>query len=322
MAAEGSGSLIRPMLATAGALPLDDSDWAFEMKWDGVRAIVYLDEERVSLYSRNDRNVSVSYPELAPIGAQVEGRVVLDGEIVALDSAGRPDFGRLQRRMHVADPVAAGRLAAEVPVVFLAFDLLQIGAVPVLDQPYRDRRELLDRLALDGPAWQTPPVFEGSGAEAVAASQAQQLEGVVAKRLSSPYRPGVRSREWTKVKNLRMQEVLIGGWRPGEGRRSGTIGALLMGVPGPNGLDFAGRVGTGFTDAVLADLLDRLESLSSPQPPFGAVLPTVERRGAQWVRPELVGEVEYSERTADGRLRHPVWRGLRPDKAPSDVVWE
>jgi bifunctional non-homologous end joining protein LigD len=318
----GVVDLIRPMLATAGDLPREPAGWAFEMKWDGVRAIVYFDDGAVRLYSRNDRDVSVSYPELQSMGDDVSGRAVLDGEIVALDASGRPSFGTLQQRMHVADPVAARRLAGEVPAIFFAFDLLQLGDVPLLEQTYVERRELLERLGLDGPSWQTPPVFEGGASAAMAASHAARLEGVVAKRLTSRYRPGARSRDWIKVKNLRTQEVVIGGWRSGEGRRSGTVGALLMGVPEPDGLGYAGKVGTGFTDAMLVDLQHRLEAIAIGSTPFSTEVPRPDARAANWVRPLLVGEVAYGERTGDGRLRHPVWRGLRPDKSPEDVGWE
>ena len=313
--------LIRPMLATAGVLPPDDGGWAYEMKWDGVRAIVYIDDG-MRLYSRNNRDVTVSYPELTGLAEALGAPAVLDGEIVALEGQGRPSFGLLQRRMHVGDAQVAHRLSIEVPAVFLAFDLLRLGDASLLDQPYRDRRELLDRLEVDGAAWQTPPALHGDGADALRASRDQRLEGVVAKRLSSRYLPGVRSREWIKIKNLHTQEVVIGGWRRGEGRRAGTVGALLMGVPDGGGVQFVGRVGTGFTDAVLADLAERLERLASTTSPFAQALPRVEAKDAKWVRPVLVGEVEFSERTADGRLRHPVWRGLRPDKEPGDVVWE
>lgn len=313
------------MLAKTGPLP-HGAGWAYEMKWDGVRAIVYLDPARdgdgVRLFSRNDRDVSVSYPELGAMARAIGTPAVLDAEIVALDPHGRPSFGLLQRRMHVTDRAVARRLTNEVPAVLLVFDLLRLGDTLLLEQPYRDRRELLERLDIDTAHWQTPPAFHGDADEAMAASRAQQLEGVVAKRLHSTYRPGVRTSDWTKVKNLRTQEVVIGGWRVGDGRRSGTVGALLMGVPETAGLRFAGRVGTGFSDATLSDLQTRLERLAQSVSPFADDLPRIESRDAHWVRPALVGEVEYSERTADGRLRHPVWRGLRPDKNPADVVWE
>ena len=315
--------LIRPMLAVAGALPTRDDDWAYEMKWDGVRAVAYLGDDAVRLFSRNDRDISVSYPELTAMAGPAGGpALVLDGEIVAFDQHGRPSFGRLQQRMHVADRAAAAQLSRSVPAVFLAFDLLRIDAHVLTGQPYVQRRELLERLEIDGPSWHTPPAFDGSAADAFAASREQGLEGVVAKRLDSVYRPGVRSSEWTKVKIIHTQEVVIGGWRPGQGRRADTIGSLLMGIPGPDGLTYVGHVGTGFTQAFLADLSRRLRALRTDRSPFAAELPRADSRDAQWVRPQLVGEVAFSERTADDRLRHPSWRGLRPDKAVADVVPE
>lgn len=311
------------MLAVAGTLPTDDADWGYEMKWDGVRAVVYLDRAAVRIFSRNDRDVTVSYPELAGMADAFAGQeLVLDGEIVAFDQHGRPSFGRLQQRMHVADASTAAQLSRTVPAVFLAFDLLRMDGHLITGQPYAQRRELLEHLDVDGPSWHTPPVFEGSAADALAASQEQGLEGVLAKRLDSVYRPGARSSEWTKVKNIHTQEVVIGGWRPGQGRRTDTIGSLLMGIPGPDGLAYVGHVGTGFTQAVLAELSTRLAKLAADQSPFSQPLPRADARDAQWVRPRLVGEVAFSERTADNRLRHPSWRGLRPDKDAADVVPE
>jgi bifunctional non-homologous end joining protein LigD len=318
-----SPELIRPMLAVAGALPTNAAEWGYEMKWDGVRAVIYLDRATVRIYSRNDRDVSVSYPELAGLAEAFDGQeLVLDGEIVAFDQHGRPNFGRLQQRMHIAEAATAAQLSRTVPAVFLAFDLLRMDGHVLTGQPYVQRRELLERLDVEGPSWHTPPVFHGSAADALAASQVQGLEGVLAKRLDSVYRPGARSSEWTKVKNIHTQEVVIGGWRPGQGRRTDTIGSLLMGIPGPNGLTYVGHVGTGFTQSVLADLSTRLGQLRATQSPFSQQLPRADARDAQWVRPALVGEVAFSERTADNRLRHPSWRGLRPDKAAEDVVPE
>lgn len=316
---------IEPMLATSGPLPAarDAAAWAYEMKWDGVRAVIHVDGGRVRIMSRNDRDVSVSYPELRGLGEQLGStQAVLDGEIVSFDDDGRPSFGRLQQRMHVANAAQARRLAGSVPAVFLAFDLLHLDGTSLLDRPYEQRRELLERLELDGPAWQTPPAFQGDGAQAVRASREQQLEGVVAKRLTSAYRPGRRSLDWVKVKNIRTQEVVIGGWRPGQGRRTGTVGSLLMGLPGDGGLRYCGHVGTGFTAAMLDDLAGRLAQLERKTSPFDAELPRADSRDAHWVRAKLVGEVAFTEWTGDHRLRHPSWRGLRPDKAPDEVVRE
>jgi len=315
--------MIAPMLARPGALPAQDGRWAYELKWDGVRAVGYVDDGGLRLMTRNDQDVSAAYPEVAALSASLGGRpCVLDGELVALDDRGVPSFGALQRRMHVRDPGQVRRLVAQVPVTYLLFDLLRLDGADLLDRPWRGRRELLESLELQGPAWSTPPTFLGDGAEVLAASKQQGLEGVVAKRVDAPYEPGRRSDSWIKVKNLRTQEVLIGGWQPGAGRRSGGIGSLLLGVPGPSGLEYAGHVGTGFTAAMLADLGDLLRPLGQEASPFATPVPRPQVRDARWVAPRLVGEVVFTEWTSDGRLRHPAWRGLRPDKSPSEVVRE
>jgi len=287
-----------------------------------VRAVAYVDRGTVRLLTRNDRDVTATYPELRGLGEALgEVRAVLDGEIVAFDGSGRPSFGELQQRMHVQRPSAA--LRARVPVSYLAFDLLHVSGRSLLDAPYDERRAALETLGLDGPHWATPPAFEGDGAAAVDVSRAQGLEGVLAKRRDSRYEPGRRSRSWVKVKHLRTREVVVGGWRPGEGRRSGGIGSLLLGVPDDSGrLVYAGHVGTGFTDRVLDELWAALRPLSRKTSPFADELPRAHARDAQWVTPKLVGEVVFTEWTRDGRLRHPVWRGLRPDKSPAEVVRE
>ncbi len=314
---------ITPMLATLGELPSDEAQWAFEMKWDGVRALVAVEGGRITISSRNDRDVTVSYPELRALGEQLGStQALLDGEIVSFDDDGRPSFGRLQRRMHVASAAQARRLADSAPVAYLIFDLLHLDGRSLLDLPYPQRREFLEDLDLNGICWQTPPAFEGDGAGAVDASRQQGLEGVVAKRLTSRYRPGRRSPDWVKVKNIRTQEVIVGGWSPGKGRRSGTVGALLLGIPGESGLGYVGQVGTGFTDAMLDDLAARFARLARKTSPFDPPVPRADARDARWVTPRLVGEVAFTEWTGDGRLRHPSWRGLRPDKSPNDVVRE
>jgi bifunctional non-homologous end joining protein LigD len=314
---------VKPMLATLDQLPTDDSKWAYEMKWDGVRALVAVEGGRITITSRNDNDVTVSYPELRGLGEQLgTTEVLLDGEIVSFDDAGRPSFERLQQRMHISTAAAARRLAERVPAVYLIFDLLHLDGRSLLDLPYTQRRSLLDELGLAGPSWQTPPVFEGDGASAVLASRQQGLEGVLAKRLTSRYTPGRRTGDWVKVKNIRMQEVVIGGWRPGKGRREGLIGSLLLGLPGEDGLKYVGQVGTGFTDAALEQLGGQLKRLARKTSPFSPDVPRADARDAQWVAPRLVGEVAFGEWTTEDRLRHPSWRGLRPDKPPDEVVRE
>jgi bifunctional non-homologous end joining protein LigD len=311
-----------PMLAVLGELPpaAQDERWAYEMKWDGMRAIVRVGAGELTLFSRNDRDVTVSYPELLPL-ATVFGaeQAILDSEIVAFDDRGRPSFRLLQDRMHIASAAQAAALAKSRPVVLLAFDLLHSAGESLLTLPYVERRRRLEQLGLDGRSWRTPPAFAGTGAEAVRTSKELGLEGVMAKRLESPYRPGKRSRDWIKVKNISAQEVVIGGWAPGQGNRSGTIGALLLGLPGPDGLTYVGKVGTGFTRRMLDDLSPRLARLERTSSPFVPAVPRVDSRNARWVTPRLVGEVAFGEWTGDGRLRHPSWRGLRPDKNVDEV---
>jgi bifunctional non-homologous end joining protein LigD len=312
---------VEPMLATLGALPAkaEDDSWAYEMKWDGVRALCRVDGGRIRLVSRNGAEMSAAYPELRGLGEALgTTQVLLDGEIVSFDPSGRPNFGRLQKRMHVGRSAEASRLATAEPVVYLIFDVLHLDGRSTMALPYSQRRSILEGLDLAGPAWQVSPAFDGDGAKALQASQEQQLEGVLAKRRDSVYVPGARSRDWLKIKNIRAQEVVIGGWREGAGRRAGTIGALLLGIPDREGLAYVGKVGTGFTDAMLADLTSKLSRLSRQSSPFVDV-PRPDAKDAHWVTPRLVGEVAFTEWTTDGRLRHPAWRGLRDDKTADQV---
>jgi bifunctional non-homologous end joining protein LigD len=312
-----------PMLATAAALPPPEQDaqWGYEFKWDGVRAVAVVRSGALTLWARSGTDITVRYPELARLPAQLAGHdAVLDGEVVALDAQGRPDFGALQGRMHRTGPEVA-RMAAAAPVTYLVFDLLALDGEDLSGLPYVRRRERLDALGVGGQRWTGTPWFRGGGAAVLAASRENGLEGVVAKRLDSPYRPGQRGTEWLKVKNVRTQSVLVGGWRPGQGRRAGGVGSLLVGVHDDEGrLVYVGHVGTGFTAQALRDL----EGLFTPRAgsPFMGTLPREVTRDARWVEPVLVGEVAFAVWTADGRLRHPSWRGLRDDLAPEDVVEE
>lgn len=320
---EALPELVRPMLATAGSLPADDDQWGFEFKWDGVRALAYVDGGRVRLLSRNDRDVTVSYPELRPLGETLGARpAVLDGEIVAFDGEGRPSFGGLQERMHVADANRARRLAQRIPVAYLVFDVLHIDGRSTLALAYEQRRSLLESLALAADHLRTPPYYRGGGPDVLAAAGANGLEGVVAKRLAGLYQPGRRSGDWIKIKHARTQEVVLVGWTPGQGRRRDRMGALLLAVPHQGVLRYAGKVGTGFSDRALDDLGAQLAPLRRHDPPLPGPLPQAQVAGATWVEPVLVGEVAFGEWTRQGRLRHPTWRGLRPDKAPSEVVAE
>jgi bifunctional non-homologous end joining protein LigD len=312
-----------PMLATPGELPpaQEDDRWGYEFKWDGVRAVAFVAGGRLQLRSRRGEDITVRYPELSALPDVLSGHdVVVDGEVVALDGQGRPDFGALQNRMHRTGPEVP-RMAAEKPVTYLVFDLLALDGEDLLDLPYEERRARLDALGPSGHRWAATPWFAGGGESIAAAGLENGLEGVVAKRLDSPYRPGVRGPEWVKVKNFRTQAVVVGGWRPGKGRRAGGVGSLLFGVHDDEGrLVYAGHVGTGFTDQALREV----EALFTPRrgSPFDGALPREVTRDAHWVEPTLVGEVAYGVWTADGRLRHPSWRGLRDDIEPEEVVVE
>jgi bifunctional non-homologous end joining protein LigD len=311
------------MLAVAGPIPhADDGRFAVEMKWDGVRAVSYWDGEQLRLLSRNDNDVTQGYPELLALGDLLGShQAILDGEIVAYDR-GRPSFEALQARMHVRGSKVK-QLAAEVPVTLLLFDIMQLDGSVTTGLPYAQRRELLEGLELAGDRVLTPPAFREEPKTVLAASRAQGLEGVVAKAIDSTYLPGRRSPSWIKVKHEHTQEVVIGGWKPGEGGRAGRIGSLLLGINNEAGeLIYVGHVGTGFSDRTLADLASRLKPLHRKTSPFTDEVPRLHARDAVWVTPALVGEVSYSEFTREHRLRHPSWRGLRPDKSPADVYRE
>lgn len=302
---------LSPMLATHGSVArLDPNLWAFEGKFDGYRLLVEADHGRLRLRSRSGRDVTGEYPQLPfPAADLAEHHLVLDGELVALDEDGVPSFAAMQNSARSA------RLA------FWAFDLLYLDGRPLLRVAYRDRRRLLETLAR-GTDLVVQDLLAPDPEKALAQSRRRGWEGVVAKKWDSPYQAGRRSKAWIKDKYWRTQEVVIGGWRASEGGRSGRIGSLLMGIPEDDGLRFVGRVGTGFTERQLATLKKMLVPLPAGESPFGAPLPAADAKGVTFVEPTVVGEVRFSERTGDGRLRQPSWRGLRPDKSPADVQWE
>jgi bifunctional non-homologous end joining protein LigD len=310
-----------PMLATAGAPP-SGPGWAFEFKWDGVRAIAAVAGDQLRLFSRNGNDITGGYPELTVLSELVGGRPALfDGEIVTLSQAGRPEFGLLQQRMHVRSP--SPELVARVPISYYAFDLLALDGRRLLPQSYQRRRELLAVLDLDNgsPLVREPRNYtDVSGGALLEVARQHGLEGVVGKRLRSRYEPGRRSPAWIKTALFHTQEVVVGGWTTGQGRRAGTLGALLLGAYDEQGrLRYLGDVGTGFTETMLANLLTRLATLEQPDSPFNEPVPREHARRARWVRAELVGEVEYRNVTLDRRLRHTAWRGLRADKDPAQV---
>ncbi|OBJ05673.1 ATP-dependent DNA ligase [Mycobacterium sp. 1465703.0] len=302
---------IAPMLATHGSVTaLKAGIWAFEGKWDGYRLLVEADRGALRIRSRRGREVTQEYPELRSLAADLaDHHVILDGEAVVLDSSGAPNFHEMQNR---------GKGSR---VEFWAFDVLYLDGRSLLRASYRDRRRVLEMLGAGGDLI-VPDLLPGDGKQALEESGRRGWEGVIAKRRDSTYQPGRRSSSWIKDKHWNTQEVVIGGWKAGEGGRTSGIGSLLMGIPTADGLQFAGRVGTGFTERDLANLKKTLTPLHTGESPFHPPLPRSEARGVTYVEPVLVGEVRYSEWTPDNRLRQSSWRGLRPDKEASEVVRE
>jgi bifunctional non-homologous end joining protein LigD len=316
---------VRPMAATlATTIPRDDENWGYEIKWDGIRAIAYCETGRLRLESRTLRDITPTYPELRAVAAELGSTdAVLDGEIVAFDEDGRPSFERLQARMNLASESVVRRRMGDTPVTYMLFDVIYLDGRSLMDLPYTERREALESLKLEGPSWQTPSFHLGEGKNLLDLTRQRGLEGLVAKRLDSRYLPGRRTRAWLKVKNLMGQELVIGGWLPGQGRRAGTLGALLVGYyedeDGEQQLRYAGRVGTGFTDEELDRLAGMLEPLRTKKSPFTGRQPP---REAVFVEPKLVAEVAFREWTRARTLRAPVYKGLRSDKKPEEVVFE
>jgi bifunctional non-homologous end joining protein LigD len=312
---------IVPMLARLGELPPDAENWSYEIKWDGVRAIAYVQPGRLRLESRNLNEVTEAYPEVRGLLRNTGMReAIFDGEIVAFDERGKPSFERLQRRMHVTSTSAIRRLMNSTPVVYAIFDLLFLDGHSLMGLRYDERRERLEELGLSGPAWRVPKAHTGDGAQLLEATAAQGLEGIVAKRLDSRYEPGRRGGQWIKIKNTLRQELVIGGWVPGEGRRAERIGALLMGYYEGRRFRYAGRVGTGFTEKELNALGRRLREYRRDTSPFD-IAPKLPRNSV-FTEPCLVAEIEFREWTAERVLRAPSYKGLREDKQPREVVLE
>jgi bifunctional non-homologous end joining protein LigD len=313
---------MKPMLAKAGVLPAETGRWAYEIKWDGVRALAYSRPGELRLQSRNLIEITGQYPELNRLNDALSSHTaVLDGEIVAFDEEQRPSFEVLQQRMNVSSKAHAKRLARSVPVTYVIFDLLWLDGHSLMGLPYLERRERLAALRLAGPTWQTPGHLTSDGPAVLKASKEQGLEGIVAKRLDSTYQPGRRTGTWVKVKNVTSQEFVIGGWLPGEGRRKKRIGALLLGVHDEEGeLRYVGRVGTGFSEGELERLAESLAALERRTSPFTAGEPPP--RGAVFCEPTLVAEIEFREWTKRGSLRAPSFKGLRADKPAALVVRE
>jgi len=312
---------IEPMMANLGsAIPKPDAPWGFEFKWDGIRALAYVEGGRVRLISRTGEEITPRYPEIHAMGRALGSKeVVVDGEVVALDEKGRPSFEEIQQRMGLTSETDIRRKMKLVPVTYMVFDLLWLDGHSLMAQPYTDRRRALEQLRLAGESWQTPPFEKGGGQAMLDASAKAGLEGVMAKRLDSRYEPGRRSGAWVKVKNRNRQELVIAGWLEGEGKRSGYPGALLLGYYDQGKLIYAGKVGTGFTDAMLEKLTGLLKPLAQDKSPFESGSPP---RTAHFVKPKLVAEFEFVEWTRSGQLRAPAFKGLRADKPAKDVVRE
>jgi bifunctional non-homologous end joining protein LigD len=313
---------LSPMLATSGDLPpAADHRWAFEYKWDGVRALCYWDGRNLRLRSRNNLDMTVQYPELAALGRALGNRpVILDGEVVALDDLDRPSFTRLQKRMKVTHAPTALALSRDNPVWLMIFDILWLEGRSVMREPLIARRELLEELTIEGSNWQISPLHHGNGAELLEAARVNEIEGIVAKRIDSPYEPGIRSSNWRKVKIVLRQEFVIGGWTLERGTDGVDVGSLLLGYYDcDRKLRYAGPVGSGFTRATLADLAKRLARVKASASPFADRIP---KRGVNWVKPELIAEVEFRRWPEEGMLQQAAFKGLRFDKNPRDVVKE
>ena len=308
---------MRPMLASPTTSVPRGTEWLHEVKWDGMRVLADVHDGRLALTSRNGNDATASFPELDGLKETYDD-LLLDGEVVAFD-AGKPSFAALAERMHVSDRRRAERLAATNPVTFLVFDLLRLFGQDLTAQPLAARRGLLESLDLRGPHWQVPPVYD-DGEELFQATRDQGLEGVVSKRRTSAYLAGRRSADWLKVPHRRTISAVVGGWRPEQTNDAGRLGAVLLGVPSPQGWRYAGKMGSGIAGLAQRRLTDLLAPLRSEGPPFCDAVPALDARGATWVRPEVVVEARVLGWTREGRLRQPAYLGVRTDVTPEDLL--
>ena len=305
-----------PTLATLTDKRFSDPHWIFERKFDGMRCLAFRDGDRILLLSRNRQPLNGTYPELVDaLGAQHTTRFVVDGEVVAFEGR-RTSFARLQGRLGITDPEVAR--ASPVRIFYYVFDLLHLDGKSTTDVPLRWRKTLLRKaIKFDDPLrFAVHRVADGLGAYQAACQRGD--EGVIAKRADSTYESG-RSKNWLKFKCVRDQEFVVGGYTSPKGSRI-ELGALLLGYHDGGDLVYAGKVGTGFDEATLRSLHERLSPIEQETPPFSRGL--VREKGARWVRPELVAQIGFAEWTRDGKLRHPRYQGLRSDKDPGDVVRE
>jgi len=306
------------MLASAGDQPVGPQ-WIYEVKWDGMRVLADITEGRVRLISRTGRDITAGFPELTGVGARLPD-ALLDGEIITLVD-GVPSFEALAERIHVTDRRRVEELTSTIPVTGMAFDLLRLYGVDLTGRPWQERRASLDRLDLDGTGWTRSPVYL-DGPALLAATRDQGLEGTLAKRITSTYQAGRRSKDWIKTLNRRQQACLVGGWRRRSGSSRASIGSVLVGIPTADGLHYAGRVGSGLTATWQRRLQDSLAPLAQPDPPFADPVPPADAAGTVWVQPLVVVEVRHLLVTSAGRLRQPVFRGIRTDLATEGVRYE
>lgn len=317
-----------PMMATLVRDPFDDDNFLFEPKWDGVRALAICTDSTL-LLSRNKHDISATYPELERLHERlVAVEAILDGEVVAFDGE-RPSFERLQSRINLQDRKQIERSMKDLPVSYVAFDLLYLDGRDLTHRPVEERRELLEQIVVPTRKVQVSPAVVGDGIALSDVARARHLEGIVAKKLGSPYRPGKRTREWLKVKVTHDADVVIGGWSPGEGTRSSWFGSLLAGVYEGEDLHFIGAIGTGFSEKMLGELMPYLKECEADEPPFVEDPTTLAPsrfgkalRSARWTHPVMVATVEFRELTSGSRLRAPSFKGLRRDKDPQECTLE
>lgn len=319
---------LKPMKAAPGQLPSANGDWGYEIKWDGMRIIAHLtatdDGPVVRLQSGNGNDATVSFPELDGLGCLLDGfdSLILDGEVVAIDSAGVPSFPLLQHRMHVSDPVDARRRAVTAPVSYAIFDVLHINGQDTMRLPLRDRRQLLEQVVEDGRHWRLTTLHTEDPAGLLATVTERGMEGLVAKQLSSQYHEGKRPTSWRKIKPRHRQEFVVGGWSEGRDGNTGNLGSLLLGYMNGDDLIHCGSVGSGLNDRTRREWLARVSKNELDSPPFINDVDRKAGRTFHWTKPEHVVEVAFHNWEEDGHLRHPVYLGLRTDKSPAEVVRE
>jgi bifunctional non-homologous end joining protein LigD len=309
---------MRPMLATKGVHVPQSEEWLHEVKWDGVRVLAEVGAGRKTarMWSRNANDVTIAWPDIStsPLG---ERDLLVDGEVIALNEHGLPDFRVLQDRMHVRNAVNAQRLSGSVPATFMVFDLLRLDGEDLTAEPLTRRRELLAGLGLGG-TWQVPEAYD-DGAMLFDATRQQGLEGIVSKRRTSRYTFGGRTPHWLKFAHRHTASYVVGGWRPQEGTTD-RLAALLVGEPSPDGLLYRGRVGSGIGAKASATLTALLAGRGRADSPFDDEVPRVDASGTHWVEPVVVIDVETHRTARNQRLRQPSYRGVRADLSPHDLL--